>query len=885
MERKFNAIKAGHFNAGEVRDRRPSRPRTWEENDGRAPDTVGALAAASTQPETPETARPSGTPLVPPTPPPAPPPAAITYSSKLLKSYQWDPPNSCFFDNGLELWFRAFSRWSDEEQAEFLTSLPPKSSLASFFFHFQRRLRWIASTSGTDIQGDRELGLGQSVARHAIFNRWQLYPNKDDYGCATTWIHHALRDSDPPIDVRLQFGVAHIFYGECPSHHPARIGVGNIQDFLRINLFDLRTSRRKCGSAASLTDYFANCTPRIVPGNDEGGTTVVHSLPAPICNHPDCAGSQLLGVKAIETLWPKILHINPESGTHPRLPVALSFSIDDGAGSRITYELVGTISFDAPRKHWTSKLLIGDTTFNYDDLIHVPYHCTSEVATSSKPLQAIISEYDEEFQIDTALPRRSPSQIDDTPPPESPKIPPTSTSGAADFPIDLSEPPTQGAHLPEIPPPAEWCRWCRLICDHAFGKEMTVQCGDCKFWYHVNCVSKADWIIDPECLEDWMCASCDEALLPPVAIWTNELIGEYLLFKTNPNSCFYPARIEGLTQTGDDNVGMIKWPVRLTKDARELWSYENPEISEALLRSCQAIIDIITGSPSASHPIGPDYEQWMANGGELKDIGRANDFVTKFYSADILPGDASLIEPHTDYVLRSIPPDIPATIDAPAALSEGLRRRATILASILFQLVILRIYLRRSSADDAQIYFLARSFDPKEHTKIFPDDPMYLAKTGKITRHLTEPKIVLQTAQESTDQRIPPRWCKIGIRVAKAAAARIPPRFILATGYNRAGGEYVWLGGEIKPYSMDLDGEDVKPRPSSPLSEPPIETLPVDPQPSPSPGPPTAQQAGVSELLKRKYHEPLGPGGPDSMQSGADQAVEGPPLRRSTRRR
>ncbi|KAJ7790523.1 hypothetical protein B0H13DRAFT_1936211 [Mycena leptocephala] len=44
MEKKYNAIKAGHFNPGEVRDRRPAKPREWEENDGRAPDRGGRMS-------------------------------------------------------------------------------------------------------------------------------------------------------------------------------------------------------------------------------------------------------------------------------------------------------------------------------------------------------------------------------------------------------------------------------------------------------------------------------------------------------------------------------------------------------------------------------------------------------------------------------------------------------------------------------------------------------------------------------------------------------------------------------------------------------------------------------------------------------------------------
>ncbi|KAJ7621669.1 hypothetical protein B0H17DRAFT_597531 [Mycena rosella] len=317
-------------------------------------------------------------------------------------------------------------------------------------------------------------------------------------------------------------------------------------------------------------------------------------------------------------------------------------------------------------------------------------------------------------------------------------------------------------------------------------------------------------------------------------------IGEFLMFKTRLEGSYYPARLEGLTRGGEvrvqwyrdniydrqeiplesefvcakqlcadivvaqadvaytkDNVGMIQWPYRLAEGARDIHNFEHPEISDALLHSCQSILDIIIGLPSAPHPIGPDYEQWMATGGELRDIDRANDFVREFFSAQILPGDASLIDPHTNYVVRSVPPDIQAIEDVPAALSEALRRRATILAPSPFQLVIMRLYLRRSSADDPQIYFLARTFTEHEWNTISDNDPLYLAKKGRITRHMTDPELALQAAEESGGQNIPPRWCKISIRLAKAAAGRIPPKFILASAYTFTGNEYIWQDTEL----------------------------------------------------------------------------------------
>ncbi|KAJ7191825.1 hypothetical protein B0H12DRAFT_1082759 [Mycena haematopus] len=128
-----------------------------EENDGRAPDTLAALAAAAAA----EAAS---------LPPALAPPALRSdlvpeYSPRMLQSFRWDEPNSCFFDTPLEIWFRAFSRWSEPERRDFLSKLPSSSALANFFYNFQRRLRWISEGVEVDIHGIRDLSLCQSHAR------------------------------------------------------------------------------------------------------------------------------------------------------------------------------------------------------------------------------------------------------------------------------------------------------------------------------------------------------------------------------------------------------------------------------------------------------------------------------------------------------------------------------------------------------------------------------------------------------------------------------------------------------------------------------------------------------------------------------------------------
>jgi hypothetical protein len=156
------------------------------ENDGRPPDTADALLDLTHN-------------------------FSPTSHTRLLQSYSWQSPNSCFFDNGLELWFRAFALWPGPTQAHFLGLLPHNSVLATIFYHFTRRLKWISDANGTDREGHQILGLAQSLVAHAIFVKWVLYPSHKDYGCAITWLHHAihvcpfgcLAQSDPLINPLL----------------------------------------------------------------------------------------------------------------------------------------------------------------------------------------------------------------------------------------------------------------------------------------------------------------------------------------------------------------------------------------------------------------------------------------------------------------------------------------------------------------------------------------------------------------------------------------------------------------------------------------------------------------------------------------------------------
>ncbi|KAF8142739.1 hypothetical protein K438DRAFT_1784448 [Mycena galopus ATCC 62051] len=152
-----------------------------------------------------------------------------------------------------------------------------------------------------------------------------------------------------------------------------------------------------------------------------------------------------------------------------------------------------------------------------------------------------------------------------------------------------------------------------------------------------------------------------------------------------------------------------------------------------------------------------------------------------------------------------------------------------------FQLVILRIYLRRSPADDEQIYFLTRIFDKSELKKINTNDPLLGAKRGKVIRNKTVPEIVMNTPEtsSSTNEIIPYRWCKMGIRISKAAAPRIPPKFVLANAFDALGGDYIWSSSDTRGIFVQLTAPSIKSPFSSPLSALPPE-MDVEPAPEES---------------------------------------------------
>jgi len=132
----------------------------------------------------------------------------------MLRSYVW-ANNSCFFDVGLELWYRVFAGSSLTYRNEIMALLPRGSTLESMFQHFQTRLAW--TESGKPRNAKSMLANIQDIVRQAISKKFNLH-NVGDYGCARSWLARAVTDELSP-EVKLHFFMQHVPHWKCESGH------------------------------------------------------------------------------------------------------------------------------------------------------------------------------------------------------------------------------------------------------------------------------------------------------------------------------------------------------------------------------------------------------------------------------------------------------------------------------------------------------------------------------------------------------------------------------------------------------------------------------------------------------------------------------------------
>jgi hypothetical protein len=72
---------------------------------------------------------------------------------RIYQGYTWAAPNSCFWDTGVELLFRAFVSLPISLRTKMFLSLPPSSPLGRLFYHFQHWDEWWSDPEWPENEG------------------------------------------------------------------------------------------------------------------------------------------------------------------------------------------------------------------------------------------------------------------------------------------------------------------------------------------------------------------------------------------------------------------------------------------------------------------------------------------------------------------------------------------------------------------------------------------------------------------------------------------------------------------------------------------------------------------------------------------------------------
>ncbi|KAJ2911686.1 hypothetical protein MD484_g8729, partial [Candolleomyces efflorescens] len=329
MEREYNAILAGHFTPSGPRDNRKPKRVTFFENDGRGPDTAAALHAL-------EPAK-----------------VGITRFLKLplfLVGYKWESPNSCFFDNGLELVFRSYCLWPEESRAKLRDLLPNDSFLAGLLSHCERRLKLVAETKKSSLGAHkaltRALSTQQSVTRHKIFRKWLPELDENAHQSSLMWLQYAIEDGNTCSDARGFFGIRYSATFQCPSQHEVSrlLETTEVQALktLRPDFVDFLFNKSK--GKISLSNYF-NEEVLFEPNMELHDVLTVKQS----CKYPKCP--YMASADRVTTLWPQHLTIESDMRkSSPDKPVQLNFDSEFTVADSTGLEI-----------------LLGDTWYRYDD--------------------------------------------------------------------------------------------------------------------------------------------------------------------------------------------------------------------------------------------------------------------------------------------------------------------------------------------------------------------------------------------------------------------------------------------------------------------------------------------------------------------------------------
>ncbi|KAF6745226.1 hypothetical protein DFP72DRAFT_1077676 [Ephemerocybe angulata] len=399
FESEYTAVRSGHYTPAGPRENRPPKRVKFFDNDGRAPDTVDAINALEPSSK-----------LAP---------GALQRCPLFGQCYAWDGVNSCFYDHGLELLFRAYCLWPEDARARFRNLLPTDSFLQLKAAHFDRRLKLITHSKKKDktvlkLLTDALKDFQQAV-REKIFTSWNPDLSATGHHSATVWIQESLQDGGPCFEAQQFFGHHHSIMRRCGKGHESSSFGRMPRAVVRLHLEYLEIVKEGAGeSSIGLGNYFS----QLVLFKASAETPVLDDsvLLNSACDTPECK-DDATPCKVIY-YWPQTLTVESNSRMSPKVSKTLrfdeSFTISDSSEHSITYTLVGRVLHPSRKDHFTAEVAVGGAYYTYDDMksklrrakagtrplekrsineVYYVYHRSSKDSSTVRSVDEIMSDY------------------------------------------------------------------------------------------------------------------------------------------------------------------------------------------------------------------------------------------------------------------------------------------------------------------------------------------------------------------------------------------------------------------------------------------------------------------------------------------------------------
>ncbi|KAE9401742.1 hypothetical protein BT96DRAFT_937764 [Gymnopus androsaceus JB14] len=710
-EKQYKAVMDGHISPQKLHQNPPPKRKVhWDVNDGRAPDTEDALLSVSGQHDghAPSTKNSVTKSLISA-------PLEAQKSKRMLRSYVW-ANNSCFFDVGLELWYRVFAGSSLTYRSEILALLPKGSTLENMFQHFQKRLDW--TETGKPRNAKSMLSSIQDIVRQAISIKFNLH-NVGDYGCARSWLARAVTDELSPEHI------PHWKCGDAPFNHALQFTDWDVQTLLVLQGKEIKS--------ISTNQYVKHLMPR---HSGKGGTGAVALVGRVVFSN----GNHFIA----DILLPH----NEDLSTFRYDDMRVPLSKRDFFVYRRTSDIsVVTSDINALEEAYR----IGQISWSkYKN----PVFSLDEAGDAiSSP-----SEFSDDAINDMLDPDTTDSSSNHDIEHSAHKDAPIDDSMDWDEKEEKLALDTSG-NDPDI-------------------KNMTLEMKS--ITWNQTVILRLVKVVDIVKIVEELLQSCQFVMIKTkdirkcklyaakVVSWDRNARGLLLQFYSGNiySKGEAPAKSTVIWSIQDvqgargnvlppETLGSLKWPISLMEDAVDLYSYENAAISKALNDAQDSITDIISGT--SAHPIVDLFRRWSRLSSNKEQfikwsrlegkrvLSILNSFRDECFDYDILPGDYSLSETACIILGHKIQ-------QAPTQSIIGGLMPSIDVARVLLDLVVVRVYLNRTPEDDIEIYHLARKYKPSESKESCSS----LASLGYLKRHLSVPESALAASQSSRDTRFPP---------------------------------------------------------------------------------------------------------------------------------